>query len=427
MEKSFEKLIKYPSPKESFNFTLKPIEEIRNSALVTLDTSALLLPFDSDGNITDGIEKVYKDLAEDNRIFLPSHAVREYLDNRAEKITNLHTTLEKIHQAGFNYFKGHPLLGGSEEYESIKKAESKLKESLKKYKTEIKKSIDLVEGWGWNDPISKMYHDILGDRVLKADVNKDEITKDLARRNEHKIPPGYKDQSKNLNREGDLIIWHEILNLAKEKQKDMILVTNDEKQDWFHQSNKKGLYPRFELVDEFRETTGGYSFHIITLSKLLELYDSDKRIIESVKSTEEVSKSKEKYDLSLLGKTFVEEQIGLGNIKRLAGYDRLVGNLGEAARLIHNPLSGYKIEETVSSKIENHMRLHSRIENKLDECNYEMLSLSIINEERFNLKHRYLIDALGKISDEVYLFRITYIEGIDINDYEIEIDYVSKR
>lgn len=43
------------------------------------------------------------------------------------------------------------------------------------------------------------------------------------------------------------------------------------------------LYPRFELVDEFRETTKGKSFHIVSLSTLLEIFDTDSEIKDSHK------------------------------------------------------------------------------------------------------------------------------------------------
>ncbi|MBG5985636.1 hypothetical protein I5F07_12290 [Proteus vulgaris] len=51
------------------------------------------------------------------------------------------------------------------------------------------------------------------------------------------------------------------------------------------------LYPRFELVDEFRETTKGKSFHIVSLSTLLEIFDTDSEVVKSVKIMEEEVKS----------------------------------------------------------------------------------------------------------------------------------------
>lgn len=133
-----------------------------------------------------------------------------------------------------------------------------------------------------------MYHEVLANRILDDEaLDFAKIEKDLTRRNDLNIPPGYKDKNKDNNQAGDLVIWHEILNLAKTKDQHLIFVSVDEKTDWWHQSGKSPLYPRFELVDEFREVTKGKSFHIVSLSKLLEIFDTDPEVVESVKLTEE--------------------------------------------------------------------------------------------------------------------------------------------
>ena len=61
-----------------------------------------------------------------------------------------------------------------------------------------------------------------------------------------------------------------------------MFVSGDNKADWWHKSDKKGIYPRFELVDEFREKTGGKSFHILSLSQLLSSLDAPEEIITAI-------------------------------------------------------------------------------------------------------------------------------------------------
>ena len=158
-----------------------------------------------------------------------------------------------------------------------------------------------VQAWGWNDPVSKMYHEVLSEAVLDDNhLNLDEISKDLKRRNDLNIPPGYKDKTKDENVAGDLLIWHEILELGKSKSQHIIFISGDEKADWWHQSGKKPLYPRFELVDEFREATDGKSFHILSLSGLLELFEADSDVVETIKISEEELKEKtsQTHDIS---------------------------------------------------------------------------------------------------------------------------------
>lgn len=285
------KSIKYSSPKESFGFSLRNILEIKDDALVVLDANVLLLPFTTNVKNISAIESVYSKLCDNNQIFLPSQAVREYLDNRATKISDINEALDKKSNQSFNYVGKQPLLESLSEFRELTELEQELKTIVKKYQDKIRATMKSMHAWGWNDPVSSMYHKILADRVLDdSHIDHDKLNKDLEFRNENNIPPGYKDKAKSLNKAGDLMIWYEILDLAITNNKDLIFVSVDEKPDWWHQSGKSPLYPRFELVDEFREKTGGRSFHIVSLSKLLEIFDTAHDVVESVRNTEEKAK-----------------------------------------------------------------------------------------------------------------------------------------
>lgn len=100
---------------------------------------------------------------------------------------------------------------------------------------------------------------------------------------EHRIPPGFKDDDKDLNSFGDLIIWNEILDFCNSKDvKKGILITNDLKKDWVYtpnilvekthsKANKhlKIIDPR--LVYEFKSKTGSEDFHIISFDTLVQI------------------------------------------------------------------------------------------------------------------------------------------------------------
>lgn len=283
----FSKKEIYPSPAKSFKFCLEAIEDIKNDALIVLDANVLLLPFTTDVKNVEAIKTVYQGLVETDQIFLPAQAVREYLDNRAKKLTDINESLQKKSNQSFSYVGGHPLLSSLESYQSVLALEAGLKDAIKEYQNKIRETLSAIGAWGWNDPVSQMYHEVLSERVLDDEVlDLDAISKDLERRNALNLPPGYKDKSKEQNQAGDLLIWHEILNIASERNKHVIFVSGDEKADWWHQSGKSALYPRFELVDEFREKTDGCSFHIISLSKLLTLFETDEEVVKSIETSE---------------------------------------------------------------------------------------------------------------------------------------------
>ena len=104
----------------------------------------------------------------------------------------------------------------------------------------------------------------------------------------HMIPPGYMDVDKDKDDEtktrkfGDLIFWMQIIKMAVCEEKDILLVTAEEKEDWWSRAggseNKSLTAPRKELTDEFeQETKNGNRFNMITLP---EFYTHVSQIIE---------------------------------------------------------------------------------------------------------------------------------------------------
>lgn len=101
----------------------------------------------------------------------------------------------------------------------------------------------------------------------------------------HKLPPGFEDNKKELNLFGDLIIWLEILEFCKISNiKKAILITNDNKKDWVYapskiSENSKLLpnnHPQFKIVDprltyEFKQNTSSEEFHIINFESLTQI------------------------------------------------------------------------------------------------------------------------------------------------------------
>jgi hypothetical protein len=80
-------------------------------------------------------------------------------------------------------------------------------------------------------------------------------------RYELSIPPGYKDADSKKKRGdrhvyADYIIWRQIIDFTKTKNKHIVLVTDDRKDDWWSKSNGDSTRPREELISEFYNLTG---------------------------------------------------------------------------------------------------------------------------------------------------------------------------
>lgn len=126
--------------------------------------------------------------------------------------------------------------------------------------------------------LQKRICDLVGDRLLPAfsDAEKSAIETEGATRYANKIPPGYKDKGKtNGNQYGDLIMWKELLRFAKKTKCDIILVSNDDKEDWILKPHNKTWGPRPELIKEFHDEVGNQLFHIYSLTRFLYNVASD--------------------------------------------------------------------------------------------------------------------------------------------------------
>lgn len=97
-----------------------------------------------------------------------------------------------------------------------------------------------------------------------------EIHKEAKRRKDNKIPPGFKDNTKEGDKPyGDYILWRQILDHIKKVQKPLILVTSEEKEDWWEKSSGKIVGPLYELLKEFHLETG-QPFLLYRTSRFLE-------------------------------------------------------------------------------------------------------------------------------------------------------------
>ena len=111
-----------------------------------------------------------------------------------------------------------------------------------------------------------------------------EICEEGRKRYIEKIPPGYEDEKKKsgIQKYGDLFVWKEILQMAEDRKKDVILVTNDVKVDWWDKEQKA---PCFELLKEFHSKTGKRFWSCSMkdfLFKLNECNDNTNKISEEI-------------------------------------------------------------------------------------------------------------------------------------------------
>ncbi len=281
----------YPDATKIFDFTVSSIEEIKKDCIFVIDTNALLLPYTTSSDSLKEIKKVYEQLIKENRLIIPGQVAREFAKNRPEKLKQIFQTLNSKQSKLPTITLGdYPLLKELSEYTTLKETEKQINDLIKDYRKKILEVRDQVKNWNWDDPISIAYKDIFkGNIIYDFKIDKEKIRNDLSWRYLHNIPPGYKDEiTKEDEGIGDLLIWFTILEIGK-KEKNVIFVSADEKNDWRYKSDNDTLYPRFELITEFQRESKNKSFHIIKLAELLKLFNVDEKITKEIESKEKLN------------------------------------------------------------------------------------------------------------------------------------------
>jgi len=277
----------FPDAKRMF-IKYKTVDEIKNDCCVVLDTNVLLVPYTVGKNSLAEIRKTYSKLIEQNRLIIPGQVAREFANNRPKKLQELYQKLARSMDNNME-LGNYPLLDSISEFDEALRIHKQIKEFHEEYRKNIKKVLEIVKGWRCDDPVSLMYADLFKPEVINdPTVVEEDIKKELAHKKEYKLPPGYKDGSKADEGIGDLLIWKTIMEVGAGQNKSVIFVSGEEKADWWHKSEKQPLYPRYELVNEFERVSNGQSFHIVTLSTLLELYDVPSVVVNEVRLEEQV-------------------------------------------------------------------------------------------------------------------------------------------
>ncbi len=276
----------YPEAEKIFEFSFKDFEKIKNNCIYIFDTNVLFVPFSISKKGLKDYKKIFKHLKTKKRLYIPARVAREFANNRGDNIKTIYRKLkearDRLNKVGFD-LSNLPILDDEKSYKRIKEIESEVSKLKDEYREKVDELTDSIKKWNWNDPVSDFYRELWNKEMI-VEVKKDEkeIQNDLEFRFQHQIAPGYKDKSKIDDGIGDLIIWQTILEISKDKQKDIVFVTNEEKNDWFYKEYNTTLYPKFELFDEFRRFTGGKSISIINFEKFLVSQNANEETIKEV-------------------------------------------------------------------------------------------------------------------------------------------------
>ncbi|MFC4162921.1 PIN domain-containing protein [Epilithonimonas zeae] len=262
----------FPEWKSILDRKGKKTKDIIKQAVFVLDTNSLLAPYNIGKENIEEIGKIYKDLISKNRLFIPEHTLREFAKNRSLRISDLFTNIDNMLSSlpSIKRFE-YPILGELKSYKNLEGTREKIIENIKDYKKHLSELKEDITNWNWTDPLTKMYQEtFIEGIIITTALTEKELIEEYNQRIEDEIPPGNKDKSKENNGIGDFLIWKSILELGKKLNKDIIFISNDEKNDWLLKGNKKSISTKYELVDEYFRYTGGNNFVSINFNTFLE-------------------------------------------------------------------------------------------------------------------------------------------------------------
>lgn len=277
----------FPSPENAF----APYHAAASSnadVIVAIDTSTLLLPYSVRKDDLTALAKVYEALAAQDRLFIPARSAREFIRHRDRKLADMIQGLNaKISRINIPDKNLSPLLEGVAGYDALANAANKLKTAHSEYISAHADIIKTIKAWRGDDPVTSVYRKVFTPpRIIEHEDAFDDVLSEWKARREAKVPPGYKDAAKEDSGIGDFLIWKSVLRLGASHKKDLVFVTGEEKADWFVRSEGEAIYPRPELIDEYRRASDGHHIRLSSLHELLSAMKVAPSVVNEVRDAE---------------------------------------------------------------------------------------------------------------------------------------------
>lgn len=275
--------------REYLNLTNDEKEKLWKNATFIFDTNIFLNLYRYTAETRDSLLKAMKQLSD--RIWMPKQVAQELMKDRPKVILDTLKIFDDI-QKEKNKFIEYctQQLRRKDKDKKIEEFSREIDKNI----LEFKKESSFVQDVN-NDKILKQLLELFAGKVGAGFGDEDikKIREDGKIRYEKKVPPGYKDCEKGEqnNSFGDLIIWEEIIEFSKQNKKNVIYVTGDQKEDWWHRVAGKTLGPRVELKKEFFDETKRefYMYNMesfLEQAKKLQGTDIEQKVIDEVKSYE---------------------------------------------------------------------------------------------------------------------------------------------
>jgi len=265
-------------------------DSIWKNGTFVFDTNALLNMYRYQKTARNDLIHIMEKLSE--RIWIPYHVCLEYHRNKYDIISQHTSEIDNIKESIDTKVKSI-----DEQLNSLKKRIRIDSDITQKFQAEISKSMDdffaqldklIQESKITHDndivikEIYRLFEGKIGTRPSQETIN--EIEKDGENRFKSSVPPGFKDKKKDKQESpkyshdginyqgkyGDLFIWKQLIEHANTNElKDVIFITDDNKEDWWAETKGQKVAPRIELIDEIYRDAKVERFHMYSTENFI--------------------------------------------------------------------------------------------------------------------------------------------------------------
>ncbi|MDA1612196.1 PIN domain-containing protein [Bacillus cereus] len=314
---------------EFYKYDQEEFKDIFNECYFVIDTNVLLNLYRYSETTADELLEILKRVSD--RLWMPYQVGIEYhfnrvnvildqqlaYDNICQKIDSQATELISKFKKGLN--NRHPKIHADT---IAQKMQGSFNEIITGLKQDKEKHPNLLSEDRIRDTLNELYAGKIGEPYTQEQLEK--IYEEGTERYKKKTPPGFEDEKDKkdktkeydgivyLDEFGDLVVWKQIMDKAKNDQKPIIFVTDDVKEDWWQIEKGRTIGPRVELLNEFRREVEVpfYMYKSEQFINQIQLHLSEEVnevAIKEIEDLREYSKSSEAHELEM-----TEEEVQLG-------------------------------------------------------------------------------------------------------------------
>ncbi|BAH44528.1 hypothetical protein BBR47_35510 [Brevibacillus brevis NBRC 100599] len=299
--------------------TNEEFNQLWKECIFVFDTNVLLHVYRYPQQAREALMNIFKHVSD--RTWIPHQIGLEYHFRLNEEISKQNRAYEDLQvslrsklgeiENKLNQYSRHTNLKVEVLVDKLKKGINEVSQDLVEQK---ETHPDLVE---LSNALLTLFEGKIGEAYDSEKL--EEIYKDGEKRYDLKVPPGYEDAKKKKDHTkyhdgilyqdqyGDLVFWYQIIDKAKEINKPVILITDDNKIDWWQEHKGETIGPQPELIHEFKRKTNGLKFYMYNSEQFVKFANQYLEIDKSETNIEQVVEDIKKSKIIALEEDSVEK------------------------------------------------------------------------------------------------------------------------